>query len=83
MVIQNANQHTNASEKVSHLIILAKPLTRPICGCKLLFLLFIQNTSHCSLLTHTNYTNHIIHTGPTHETHKTHERFFSEIIRDI
>ena len=47
------------------------------------FFLFIQNPSHCSLLTHTNYTKHIIHTGPTHETHKTPERFFSENIRII
>ena len=53
-----------------------------VTNCLFVFL-FIQNTSHCSLLTHTNYTKHIIHTGPTHETHKTHERFFSENIRNI
>ena len=45
-------------------------------------LLFIQNTSHRSLLRHTNYTKHIIHTGPTHETHKTPKRFFGENIRN-
>ena len=48
----------------------------------ILFFLFIQNTSHRSLLTHKNYTKHIIHTGPTHETHKTHKKFFSENIRN-
>ena len=44
------------------------------------FSLFIQNTSHHSLLTHTKYTKHIFHTGPGHETHKTHKSFCSENI---
>ena len=45
-------------------------------SCQLvLFFIYIQDTSHHSLLTHTKYTKHIIHTGPAHETHKTNKRF--------